>query len=57
MAFVAAVTFEVINGERVWTLPLSLLDNSVAAGDKVVFAASNGASIVENSSVISVVQK
>jgi hypothetical protein len=56
-AFVAAVTFEVMNGERVWTLPLSILDNSVAAGDKVVFAASNGVSIVENSQPIVVVQK
>lgn len=56
-AFVAAVTFDVINAERVWTLPLSLLDNSVAAGDKVVFAASSGVSIVESSQSISVMQR
>lgn len=56
-AFVAVVTFETVNNERVWTIPLSLMDNSVAVGDKVVFAASNGASIVESSQPISIMQR
>lgn len=55
--FVSAITQTVVDNQQRWSALVSVFNGEVTAGDRVVFAASNGTSIVESSSPIAVQNK